>query len=70
MPGLRIKVNSLIFLILTPKLVASATILHIHLIGSNVIEFVNNSWPHLGHVLTTDVNDKADIEQGKHSLCG
>jgi len=23
-----------------------------------------------GHVLTTDMNDKTDIEQRKHSLCG
>ena len=39
------------------------------MIGGNVIEFVN-SWPHFGHILTTDMNDKADIEQRKHSLCG
>jgi len=35
----------------------------------NYGEFVN-SWPHLGHILTTDMSDKVDIEQRKHSLCG
>ena len=39
------------------------------MIGGNVIEFVD-SWPHLGHILTTDMNDKVDTEQRKHSLCG
>jgi len=37
--------------------------------GKNAIEFVS-SWPHLGHILTTNMNDKTDIEQRKHSLCG
>jgi len=23
-----------------------------------------------GHILTTDMNDKTDIEQRKHTLCG
>jgi len=37
------------------------TILHTRistsfLIGGNAIEFVG-SWPHLGHVLTTDMNE-------------
>jgi len=50
------------------------TILHTRistsfLIGGNAIEFVG-SWPHLGHVLTTDMNDKTDTERRKHSLCG
>jgi len=31
------------------------------LIGGNAIPFVS-SWPHLGHILTTDMNDKIDIE--------
>jgi len=35
------------------------------MIGGNVIEFVN-SWPDLGHILTTDMNDKGGIEQRKH----
>ena len=39
------------------------------LIGGNVIEFVS-SWPHLGHILTTDMNDRSDIDQRKYSLCG
>lgn len=38
-------------------------------IGGNAIEFVS-SWPHLGHILTTDMNDKTDIEQRKYSYCG
>jgi len=39
------------------------------MIGGNVIKFVS-SWPHLAHILTKDMNNKAGIEQRKHSLCG
>ena len=39
------------------------------MIGGNAIEFVS-SWPHLDHILITDMNDKTDIEDMKHSLCG
>jgi len=39
------------------------------LIGGNANEFVS-SWPHLGHILTTHMNNKTDIEHRKHSLCG
>ena len=39
------------------------------MIGGNVTEFVS-SWPHLGHILTTDMNDRSDIDQRKYSLCG
>jgi len=39
------------------------------LIGGNVTEFVS-SLPHLGHILTTDMNDKSDIDQRKYALCG
>jgi len=37
--------------------------------GKNAIECVS-SWPHLGHILTTNMNDKTYIEQRKLSLCG
>jgi len=37
--------------------------------GVNTVEFINR-WAQLGHVLTTDINDKAGIEQRKHSMCG
>jgi len=55
---------------LNPKVYGSklgASLLHtirtllVFLIGGNAIPFVS-SWPHLGHILTTDMNDKIDIE--------
>jgi len=39
------------------------------LIGGNATEFVSG-WPHLGHILTTDINNKTDTEHRKHSVCG
>ena len=36
-------------------------------IGSNAIEIVDK-WSHLGHIITCEYNDEADISNGRNSL--
>ena len=38
-------------------------------IGSHIIEFVD-SWPHLGHIITSDCDDSVDISSKKTSFIG
>jgi len=46
----------------------SATLPHFSL-GGNHIAFVDE-WPHLGHIITTSRDDKADIISKRNTLCG
>jgi len=38
-------------------------------IGGHHIAFVDE-WPHLGHIITTNRDDKADIISERNTLCG
>ena len=46
----------------------SATLPHFS-VGGNHIAFVDE-WPHLGHIITTNRDDNADIISKRNTLCG
>jgi len=38
-------------------------------VGGHPVEYVNE-WPHLGHIVSADNDDKADITNRRNILCG